>query len=122
MKVKIFGLVALNVAAMFVIARVANLALTVVLVAILFFVNILISFVLRRSSSCRKYSSSRALVMLHSASWTDYIPLLGGAVCVFIGLIELTWKPCIIGGVAIAIGILRLWSKEHVRKALRDIK
>jgi len=122
MKAKIWGLVAFDVAAMCVIARVGNFSLTVVLVVILFFTNILISFVLRRSSSNKTYSSSRVLAMLHSASWTDYIPLLGGTVCVFIGLIELTWKPWVIGAVAIAIGALRLWSKEQVRKALRDRK
>jgi hypothetical protein len=112
MKARIWGLVAFNVAAMCAIARVANFASTVVLVVILFFANILISFVFRRSLSGRTNASSRALVMLHSASLTDYIPLLGGAVCVFIGLIELTWKPCVIGVVAIAIGVLRLWSKK----------
>jgi len=122
MKAGIWGLVAFNVAAMCAIARFANFAITVVLVVTLLFANILISLVLRRSSSGRTYSSSRALDILHSASWTNYIPLLGGAACLFIGLIELTWKPCVIGAVAIVIGVLRLWSKAQVRRVIQDRK
>ena len=120
MKFLILGLIAFNIVAMCVIARAASFALTMLLVMCLLLANILLAYVFRRIPSLRTGSSDRIAILMHWANWTDYIPVLGGTACVFIGLFELTWKPCVIGAVAIAIGLLRILSKGRVQKALRD--
>jgi len=120
MKIKFWGLIAFDIATMWVIARTASFALTMILVASLILVNILLAFVFRRIPSLRADSSGRIAAFLNWASWTDYIPLLGGTVCVLIGVFELSWKPCVIGAVVIAIGLWRIWSTGRVRMALRD--
>jgi hypothetical protein len=114
MKIRFWGLVAFDIAAMCVIARIGSLALTMVLVMSLLMANILLAFAFRRSPSPRVDPSGRIATLPHWVNWTDYIPLLGGTVCVFIGVLELTWEPCLIGGVAIAVGLLRVWSKGRV--------
>src|SRR5271157_3498533 len=104
MKLRFLGLIAFDIAAMCVIARTTSFALTMLLVVCLLVANILLASVFRRSPSPRTGSSGRIVTLLHLARWTDYIPVLGGVVCVFIGMFELTWKPCVIGAIAIAAG------------------
>lgn len=121
MKIRFWGLIALDIAAMCVIVRATSFALTVALVTTLLLTNILLAMALRRIPSLRADSSSGRLIsLLQSARWSEYIPVLGGMICVFIGLFEFSWKPCLIGAVAIAVGVWRIWARRHVRQALRD--
>lgn len=120
MKIKFWGLIAFDILAMCVIARTRSFALAIVFVMSLLLVNILLSFVFRRSLYPGTDSSNRIVTMLQWASWTAYIPVLGGTVCVLIGVFELAWKPCVIGAVAIVVGLWRVWSNGRVRRALQD--
>jgi len=87
------------------------------IIAAMFF--IVLGITVRRTSSPKSNSSARLLRLLQWASWQNYIPIFGGVVCFFIGMFELTWKPFVIGAVAIAIGVLRVWSRARVRRALQ---
>jgi nitrate/nitrite transporter NarK len=121
MKIRFWGIIAFNIAAMFVIVQATSFALTMALVMILLLTNILLAMVLRRIPLPRTDSfGGRTISMLHWASWTHYIPVLGGLICVFIGLFEFSWKPCVIGTVAIVIGVCRIWAHRRVRQTLRD--
>jgi hypothetical protein len=121
MKIQFWILIAFNIAAMCVIVRATNFTLTVALVSILLLTNMLLGMALRRIPPHSKDSLDHYFVgLFHSASWSDYIPLLGGTICVLIGLLEFSWKPCVIGTAAIAIGVLRVWTKGRVKQALRD--
>jgi hypothetical protein len=112
--------VACDVTAMFVFARTTSLALTVFFIATVILAStfLLLTF---RSGSLRKTDLlRRALELSNWTNWTIYIPIVGGVVCIFIGILELAWKPCVTGLVAIAVGGIRLWSKRKMRRALRD--
>jgi hypothetical protein len=58
--------------------------------------------------------------LLHWGSWTTYIPVIGGTICLLIGVLEFSWKPCVIGAAAIAFGVLRVWANTRLRQELRD--
>jgi len=111
-KTRIWGLIVFNVSALYAITHVASFALIRALVLVLLIANILFAFMFRRRKSRENDSNDRVLVMLHWSNWTHYIPLLGGIVCVLIGVVEGTWKPCVIGAVAIAVGVFRIWSRR----------
>lgn len=120
MKIRFWGLIVLDIAAMWVIARATSLVLTVALVMILLLTNIVLAMVLRRFPSLRTDSSGgRIISLLQSASWSKYVPVLGGMICVFIGLFEFSWKLCVIGTVAIAVGVWRIWATGRVQQAIR---
>jgi hypothetical protein len=120
MKIGFWGLLAFDIAAMFVIARTASSALTMFLVMSLLVVNFLLAFVFTRSPSHQNKFIGHITTLLRWASWTDYIPVVGGMVCVIIGMFEIAWKPCVIGGVAISVGLWRIWSTGRVRQALQS--
>ena len=115
MKIKFWGLLAFDVVAVYAITRVSSLAWAVALTMVVVLANVYIAIVVSPSSSRRTLSR-----VLQWASWTDYIPVLGGAVCICIAVVEFTWKPLVLGLVALGIGGLRIWSKGRVRQALRD--
>jgi hypothetical protein len=119
MKNTIWGLIVLNVAMMFVIARAVNVYLIWSLVASLVLANIFILFAFRRRFSGKTVSPSWAPVMPGWLGWTVYIPVVGGSVCILIGVIELAWKPCVIGFVAIAVGGWRIWANDQVRRSFK---
>ena len=120
-KSRIFGLVAFDIVAMWAISRVDSFALTVTLVARLFLANKTVAFLFRRVSPIRAASPVGRKTMLQIwASWIDYIPVFCGVVCLLVGLFELSWKPCVIGAVAIVAGPWRIRFKGRVREALED--
>lgn len=120
MKNKILGLVAFNVAALFVIAQAASIYLTLFLTASLVLADILILFAFRRGPSGNPNSSNGALVILDWTSWTVYIPVVGGVICILIGVMRLAWRPCVIGLVAITVGVWRIWANGRVRRPHQD--
>jgi hypothetical protein len=120
MKIRFWGLIAFDIAAMCVIARTKGFPLTMILVVSLFVTNILLAFVFRLYPSPRTDSLGRIVTLLRWARWIDYIPLLGGTVCILIGMFEFMWKPCVIGAVAIATGLWRIWARGRVQEALRN--
>lgn len=120
MKVRILGLIAFDIAAMLVIARAESFSLTIALVLSLLVANILLAFVFRRWPPSRAESSGRISTLVHWARWTDYIPILGGGICIMVGVIEFAWKLCVIGAVGFAVGLWRIWSNRRVRQALRN--
>jgi len=119
MKNAVRGLVVLNVAVVFLIARAANIYLIWSLVAGLVLANILVLLSLRQKLSRGKFLPSWVPAAPGWLGWTAYIPLVGGSVCILIGLLELAWKPCVIGLVAIAIGGLRLWANDQMRRSFK---
>jgi hypothetical protein len=120
MKVRIMGLIALDIVAMLFISRTESFTLTIALVMSLFVANILLALMLRRWPPSRRESSSRIIALLHGARWTDYIPILGGGICGMIGVFEFAWKLCVIGAVGFVVGLWRIWSNGRVRQALRN--
>lgn len=98
----------------------AKPALTVFFIAILILAGIFALLAFRRGSLRRTDLLGGAAEVLNWTNWTIYIPLLGGVVCFFIGILELAWMPCVIGLVAVGIGSIRLWAKGRMRQALRD--
>lgn len=118
MKIRIWGLVAFNVAAMYVIFQAASPKLTTTLLIILFSTNILLGMVFRRFPP-RASSTGDAISWLPRASWDCYIPVLGGMVGILVGVFELSWRLCLVGIVAIAIGFLRIWARRHVQQVVR---
>jgi hypothetical protein len=58
----------------------------------------------------------RLFALVRGASWTDQIPVLGGFVCIAIGVVELSWKPLVLGAVLLAFTLLRIWVKGRVRE------
>ena len=116
MKNKILGLVAFNVTAVFVIAQGVSIYLTLFLAASLVLADILILLALRRGASGKPNSSNEALVVLDWTSWTVYIPVVGGGICILIGVMRLAWRPCVIGLVAITLGAWRVWAYARVRR------
>ena len=120
MKIRFCGFSAFNIAAIYNIARTKNFSLSMVLIASLLLTNIIFAYVFFRIPSLKSNLSGCIVTSQHWLSWTDYIPVFGGIICVFIGVFELTWKPCVIGAVTIAIGIWRIWAKGRARQELRD--
>lgn len=121
MKIRFWGLIAFDIATMCVIARTGSFKLTMALVMILLLTNILLAMVFRRTPSPRTGSSMGDITSsFHWTSWSDYIPVLGGITCISIGIFELSWKPCVVGIIAIGIGFWRIWAKGRVRQALHD--
>lgn len=117
--IQFWVLIAFNIAAMCFIVRGTSFALTVALVSTLLLTNILLGMVLRRT--VRKDSSQDQIIgLLRFSSWIDYFPVLGGMICVLIGFSEFSWKPCVIGTAAIAIGVWRIWAKGRVQQAIDD--
>jgi len=97
-----------------------SLALTVFFIAILILVSTFALLAFRRGSLRKMDLLGRAVELSTWTNWTIYIPLLGGVVCFFIGILELAWRPCVLGLVAITIGSIRLWTKGKMRQALSD--
>lgn len=115
------GLLAFDVAAMWVIARTNGFVLSVALVMTLILANIILVIMFRRILPARVDSSTgQILILLQTASWIEFIPILGGAICVFIGICEFDWKPLVIGTVALAGGVLRIWAKARLRQEYRE--
>jgi hypothetical protein len=121
MKILILGFIAFDIAAIYAIVRTARFPISLALVMILLLTNILIVKVIGRHRSLTKdLHRDSILRLLTFVGWTAYIPVFGGMILVFIGLLEVSWQPCAIGMIAIAIGILRISANERVRQALRD--
>lgn len=100
MKIRLWGLIAFDILAMFTIVHATGLVLKLPLMVILLLANALLAMVFHRVQPLRADSSgSHIISLLQSTSWTDYLPLLGGSICEFVGLIELSWKLCVIGAV-----------------------
>jgi hypothetical protein len=58
----------------------------------------------------------RLYALVRGASWTDQIPVLGGLVCIAIGVVELSWKPLVLGAVLLAFTLLRISVNGRVRE------
>jgi hypothetical protein len=122
MKVLIGMFVAVNVAAIYVFTRVAGFSTPGLFIAGLCLANVLILLALRRSSF-RDSVASRGMIFVPSwTDWTAYIPALGGAVCVVVGMVELNWRTCLFGIIALGIGGWRIWAHRQVRRGVRDLQ
>lgn len=121
MKFRFWGLIAFDVAATCVIFRTTSFKLAMALVVILLLTNIFLAMMFRRIPPRRvSVSTGHIISLLHWTRWSDYIPLLGGVICVFIGIFEPSWKPCVVGVIAIGIGFWRIWARGRVQHAVHD--
>lgn len=114
MKVRIFGLIAFNIVAMCAIVQFASYRLTMAFVIILLLMNVPIAMAVRRIP-LRANSNGHTDGFLRRLIWAHFIPVLGGMICVLVGILELSWKPCLVGLVAIAVGFWRIWARGLVR-------
>ncbi len=119
MKIRIWGLVAFNVTAMYVIFQAASPKLTTTLLIILFSTDLLLGMVFRHFPLPRASSTGDAMSVLGRSSWDCYIPVLGGMIGILVGVFELSWKLCLAGIIAIAIGFARIWARGHTQQAVR---
>lgn len=119
--IRTLALVAFNITALCFIVRSASFTLTVALVSTLLVANILLGIVFRSIPPEKgDLPAEQTVGQLHLASGLDYIPVLGGLICFLVGLSEFSWKPCVTGIAAIAIGGCRIRFRARVRPALRD--
>ena len=118
MKIITWGLVAFNIAAIFEITRTASFFLTVIFILSLILADILLVYVFRSFPIFAVEAPGGIATSLRWNDWTCYIPVLGGIVCLTIGVFELAWKLCLLGSIAIAIGIWRLWCHRQFRQTV----